>query len=38
MFKKIIGGLMTAAVLFASNGVEATRVSLTLDEAIELAL
>ena len=38
MFKAIIGGLATAAVLFSSSGVEAARVSLTLDEAIELAL
>ena len=36
MFKKIIGGLLTATMLFSVSEVEA--VSLTLDEAIELAL
>ena len=36
MFKKIIGGLMTAAVIFSASAVEA--IPLTFDEAIALAL
>lgn len=38
MFKKIFGGILTAAMLFSTGGADAAKVSLTLDEAISLAL
>ena len=38
MFKEMIGGFAAAAILFSSSGVEAARVTLTLDDAIDLAL
>lgn len=38
MFKKIFGGFLTAAILFSTSGAESAKVSLTLDEAISLAL
>ena len=38
MFKKIFGGILAAAIIFSLSGVEASKVSLTLDEAIALGL